>query len=108
VIRNGGGTAKVSQADWSSRPGRLHLAAEPVDLANSASPLAKSIEPTALVGLADSPVSSSPSHSDVQVLCTFIPHRPEVGTWKSNEKKNQEELVVGPPCTFDRLMAKYK
>jgi hypothetical protein len=25
-----------------------------------------------------------------------------------NEKKNQGELVVRPPCTFDRLMAKYK
>jgi hypothetical protein len=25
-----------------------------------------------------------------------------------NERKNQGELVVRPPCTFDRLMAKYK
>jgi hypothetical protein len=25
-----------------------------------------------------------------------------------NEKKNQGELVVRPPCTFDRLVAKYK
>jgi hypothetical protein len=41
-------------------------------------------------------------------LCIFIPRRLEIGTWKTNEKKNQGELVVRPPCTFDRLMAKYK
>jgi hypothetical protein len=41
-------------------------------------------------------------------LHTFVPHRLEIGTWKTNEKKNQGELVVRPPCTFDRLMAKYK
>jgi hypothetical protein len=41
-------------------------------------------------------------------LRTFIPHRPEIGTWKTNEKKNQEKFVPKPSCTFDRLMAKYK
>jgi hypothetical protein len=41
-------------------------------------------------------------------LRTFVPHRPKIGIWKTNEKKNQEDLVVRPPCTFDRLMAKYK
>jgi hypothetical protein len=41
-------------------------------------------------------------------LRTFIPHRPEIGTWKTNEKKNQGKFMPKPPCTFDRLMAKYK
>jgi hypothetical protein len=27
---------------------------------------------------------------------------------EDEKKKNQGELVVRPPCTFDRLMAKYK
>jgi hypothetical protein len=77
-------------------------------LADSASLSAKLAKPTALVGLADSPGSSSLGLSGVQVLRTFVPHRAEIGTWKTNEKKNQGELVVRPPCTFDRLMAKYK
>jgi hypothetical protein len=79
-----------------------------VGLADSASLSAKSAEPTALVGLADFLGSSSLGSSGVQVLCTFVPHRSEIGTWKTKEKKNQGELVVRPPCAFDRLMAKYK
>jgi hypothetical protein len=38
-------------------------------------------------------------------LHTFVPHRLEIGTWKTNEKKNQDKFMPKPP---DRLMAKYK
>lgn len=38
---------------------------------------------------------------------TFVPHRPEIETWKTNEQKNKG-TVAKPLCTFDRLMAKYK
>jgi hypothetical protein len=41
-------------------------------------------------------------------LRTFVPHRPKIGTWKTNKKKNQGELEVRPPYTFDRLMARHK
>jgi hypothetical protein len=65
-------------------------------------------ELTAPVGLANSPGSSSLGPSGVQVLRTFAPHRSEIDTWKTNEKKNQGELVVRPLYTFNRLIAKYK
>ena len=42
-----------------------------------------------------------------RVLCTFVPQRPKIGIWKTNEKKNQGERVK-KQCAFDRLMAKYK
>ena len=78
-----------------------------VSLANSATTSAKSAEPTAPVGLANSPGSNNSGASGVRVLRTFVPQRPEIGTWKTNEKKNQGEFVK-KQCTFDRLMAKYK
>ena len=66
-----------------------------------------SAELTALVGLANSPSSSGPGASSVHVLHMFIPQRPEIGTWKTNEKKNPRKLMK-KQCTFDRLMIKYK
>jgi len=78
-----------------------------VDVADSTTTSAKSVEPTALVSLANSPGSNSSDASGVRVLRTFVPQRPEIGTWKTNEKKNQGEFVK-KQCTFDRLMAKYK
>jgi hypothetical protein len=44
----------------------------------------------------------------VHVMHTLIPHRPKIGTSKTNDKKNRGELVVRSPCTFDRLTTKYK
>lgn len=45
--------------------------------------------------------------SSVHVLRTFVPQRPEIGTWKTNIEKNKGKIVK-KPCTFDRPMAKYK
>jgi hypothetical protein len=108
VVRNGGSTAEAGQADFTQQQSQSAKLTQGVGLPDSSFPSAKSAEPTALVGLADSPGSSSLGPSSVQVLRTFVLHRLEIGTWKTNEKKNQGELVVRPPCTFDRLMAKYK
>jgi hypothetical protein len=101
-------TGAVGQADSTQQQSQSAKPTQGVALADSAFPSAKSAEPTALIGLADTPISSSLGHSNVQVLRIFVPHRPEIDAWKTNEKKNQGELVVRPPCTFDRLMAKYK
>jgi hypothetical protein len=68
--------------------GQLVRLTQSVGLVDLASLLAKSAELTTLVSLADSPGSSSFGPSGVQVLRTFVPHRPEIGTWKTNEKKN--------------------
>jgi hypothetical protein len=99
-------TGAVDQADSIQHQGQSVKPTQGVGLVDSLS--VKSAEPTALVGLADSPGSSSLGSSGVQVLRTFVPHRLKIGTWKTNEKKNQGKFVPKPPCTFDRLMAKYK
>jgi hypothetical protein len=100
-------TGAVGQADSTHQQSHSAELPQGVGLADS-STSAKSAEPTTPVGLADPPDSSSLGPSGVQVLRIFVPHRPKIGTWKTNKKKNQGELVVRPPCTFDRLMAKYK
>jgi hypothetical protein len=55
-------------------------------------------------GEADFTSSSNPGSLK---LHTFVPKRPEIGTWKSNDEKKKGK-VVKSQCTFDRLMSKYK
>ena len=56
---------------------------------------------------------SRPGHSGnssgfgVHVLRTFVPCRPEIDTWTSNEVKNAGK-VVRRQCAFDKFMSKYK
>jgi hypothetical protein len=73
-------TGAVGQADSTQHQGQSIKPTQGVSLIDSASLSVKLAEPTAPVGLANSPGSSSLSSSDVQVLRTFIPHRPEIGT----------------------------
>jgi hypothetical protein len=73
-------TRPISQADSTQQQSQSAKPTQDVGLADSASPSAKLAEPIALVGLADSPGSSSLGPSGVQVLRTFVPHRPEIGT----------------------------
>ena len=100
-------TPPVGQANSSTQQGQLVQPTQGVSLADSATTSAKSAKPTAPVGLANSPGSNSSGASGVRVLRTFVPQRPEIGTWKTNEKKNLGEFVK-KQCTFDKLMAKYK
>ena len=100
-------TPPVGQADSSTQQSQSAQPTQGVIIADSTTTSAKLAEPTTPVDLANSPGSNSSSTSGVRVLRTFVPQRPEIGTWKTNEKKNQGEFVK-KQCTFDRLMAKYK
>jgi hypothetical protein len=80
-------TGALGQANSTHQQSHLVELPQGVGLADS-STSAKSTEPTVPVGLADSPSSSSNVSSSIQVLHTFVPRRPEIGTWKTNEKKN--------------------
>jgi hypothetical protein len=73
-------TGAVGQADSTLHQGQSVKPTQGISLVDSASLSVKSAEPTAPVGLADSPGSSSLGSSDVQVLRTFVPHRPEIST----------------------------
>jgi hypothetical protein len=53
------------------------------------------------------PVQAVPTDRVSMCLCTYVPKRPKIGTWKSNEEKNKGK-VVKHQCTFDRLMSKCK
>ena len=77
----------------------------PVGQGNEARVEIKPAEPTKLVGSAGLENSSSLT-SGMHVLKSFVPQKPEVGVWKTNEPKLKQ--VVKPQCTFDRLLAKYK
>ena len=65
---------------------------------------ARPVSHNSQTGQASSSGSSSPEN---RKLRTFVPKRPEFGTWKSNKDKNKGKFVKRQ-CTFDRLMAKYK
>jgi hypothetical protein len=73
-------TRAVSQADSTQHQGQSAKPTQGAALVDLASLSAKSAEPTAPVGLANSPGSSSLGPSGIQVLRTFVPHRPEIGT----------------------------
>ena len=85
-----------------TRPARPIEAIGQDDLTQAPS---KAVEPTPVVRSA-SPEGSSSLTSGIQVTKTFIPQKPKVGVWKTNEPKVKKHIK--PLCEFDRLLAKYK